>query len=30
MVKLPNIVLRLVGIGAYARMASEEGTYCPV
>ena len=27
MVELPNVVYRLVLIGAYARMASEEGTY---
>ena len=27
MVELPNIVYRLVGIGTYARMASEGGTY---
>ena len=30
MVKWPDIVCGLVGIGAYARMASEGGTYCPV
>ena len=30
MVEWPNIVCGLVGIGAYARMASEGGTYRPV
>ena len=30
MVELPNIVNGLVGIGAYARMGSEGGTYHPV
>ena len=30
MVELPNIIYGLVGIGIYARTASEGGTYCPV
>ena len=30
MAKLPNIVCGLVGISAYARIASEGGTYHPV
>ena len=30
MVELPDIVYGLVGIGDYARMAPEGGTYCPV
>ena len=30
MLKWPDIVYRLVGKGAYARMASEGGTYCSV
>ena len=30
MVKLPNIVCWLVGIGAYTRTPSEGGTYHPV
>ena len=30
MVELPDIVYGLVGIGTYARMVSEGGTYCLV
>ena len=30
MVELPNIVCRLVGMGVYARITSEGGTYHPV